>query len=84
MAIDAQELLRVLYWHRGGSGRRSVDNVAYQLAALILDQRHFKSLAGLLDFLSEPENLKTWLPSTRDREACSASLLDMLSPLRAA
>ncbi len=84
MAIDQNLIMQHLMPRQNSPlrGACSFAYVRYQLANLILGQKQFSDIQALIDFCSEPENLREWLPSASDRCVIAADLAASLRNAR--
>lgn len=63
---------------RGHGRGEYLDNVAYHLMRMILDEGEFGSLEPLIEFCGAPDNLRRWLPTEADRIIFSDNLVQGL------
>jgi hypothetical protein len=84
MAIDRKEIIQHFRTGRGLASGEYLQNVAYHLAGIILDQREFPTVQAFTDFCRDPDNLRSWLPSPTDREALSAGIVSALRSVHVA
>lgn len=78
-AAAGSDLILVHFRQRRAHGRGEyLDNVAYHLMRMILDEGELGSLESLIEFCGTPNNLRRWLPTEADRIVFSDSLVQGL------
>ena len=78
MAIDCEEIIQHFRQCYGLRRGRFLHNVTYHLVSIILQQRDFPNMRSFIEFCKNPDNLRSWLPSQKDRIIFSAGLVETL------